>query len=200
MTLVGQKCLKCHMNVEETPLSGVLVITPRRFGDSRGFFSEVWNARAFSQLGIEVEFVQDNQSLSSTRGTVRGLHYQAPPHAQGKLVRCGRGAVWDVAVDARKGSSTYGQWTGVELSADNGAQIFIPKGFLHGFSTLTDNAEVLYKCTDYYAPEADGSIRYDSPSLGIDWKLEDSVKHLSEKDAAAPEFSDFESPFVLGAI
>ena len=188
-----------QMQVEKTPLSGVLLITPRRFGDSRGFFAEVWNRRVAAEAGVDVDFVQDNQSLSAQKGTVRGLHFQAPPRAQAKLVRCGRGAVWDVAVDARKGSPTYGQWTGAELSAENGCQLYIPMGFLHGFSTLTDDAELLYKCSDYYAPEADGAVRFDSPSLGIDWKLDGVSPTLSEKDVAAPDFADFDSPFTLEA-
>ena len=130
---------------------------------------------------------------------VRGLHYKAPPHAQAKLVRCGRGAVWDVAVDVRRGSPTFGQWTGVELSAENGRQLFIPEGFLHGFSTLTDAAELLYKCSDFYAPAADGAVRFDSATLGIDWKLGDAAPLVSDKDAAAPDFDAWESPFTWSA-
>jgi dTDP-4-dehydrorhamnose 3,5-epimerase len=186
------------MQVETTALDGVLILTPRRFGDDRGWFSEVWNARAMAAAGIRADFVQDNHSMSRAKGTLRGLHYQAPPHAQAKLVRCGAGAIWDVAVDARRGSPTYGQWIGVELSAANGRQIYVPEGFLHGFSTLTEGAEVLYKCTDYYAPSADGSVAWDSLSLGIDWRL-DGAPELSAKDQSAADFADWESPFVWEA-
>jgi dTDP-4-dehydrorhamnose 3,5-epimerase len=183
------------IEIETTALEGVLVLTPRRFGDDRGWFSEVWNRRALADAGIDADFVQDNHSMSRSRGTLRGLHYQAPPHAQAKLVRCGAGRIWDVAVDVRRGSPTYGHWIGVELSVENGRQIYVPEGFLHGFSTLTDGAEVLYKCTDYYAPAADGSVAWNSPSLGIDWRLDD-VPELSAKDASAPDFADWQSPFV----
>jgi dTDP-4-dehydrorhamnose 3,5-epimerase len=186
------------MQVETTALDGVLILTPRRFGDDRGWFSEVWNARAMAEAGVPADFVQDNHSMSRAKGTLRGLHFQAPPHAQAKLVRCGAGAIWDVAVDARRGSPTYGQWLGVELSAANGRQLFVPEGFLHGFSTLTEGAEVLYKCTDYYAPSADGSVAWDSASLGIDWRL-DGAPELSAKDQSAPDFAGWESPFVWEA-
>ncbi len=185
------------METETTALEGVVVLTPRRFSDSRGFFSEVWNAATLRAHGIAAEFVQDNQSLSVSRGTVRGLHYQTPPHAQAKLVRCGRGAVWDVVVDIRRGSPTFGRWFGVELTAENGRQIFVPEGFLHGFSTLTDDAEVLYKCSAPFAPECDRAIRYDSPSLAIDWRLDGVEPRMSDKDATAPLFDAAEFPFVM---
>ncbi|MEM0946419.1 MAG: dTDP-4-dehydrorhamnose 3,5-epimerase [Pseudomonadota bacterium] len=186
------------MEIEQTNLPGVVILTPRRFGDARGFFCETWNADRMSKAGLSYNFVQDNQSVSERRGTVRGLHFQAPPHAQHKLVRCGQGAIWDVAVDARKGSPTFGQWTGVELSAENGRQLLVPAGFLHGFSTLTDWAEILYKCTDFYAPDADGAVRFDSRTLNIDWKLDGLDAQLSEKDAAAPDWDEFDSPFSMG--
>jgi dTDP-4-dehydrorhamnose 3,5-epimerase len=180
------------MNIIPTDLSAVLLLTPRRFGDARGWFSETWNRRTLAEAGIEADFVQDNHSMSGPVGTLRGLHYQAPPHAQDKLVRCTHGVIFDVAVDARVGSPTYGHWVGYELSAENGAQLFVPKGFLHGFVTRTESAEVQYKCTDYYAPEADGGVRWDS--LGIDWRLTgDPV--LSDKDRDAPAFADWQSPF-----
>lgn len=182
------------MQIEQTTLSGVLILTPARFGDARGFFSESWNKRRMEEHGIEMEFVQDNHSISGEVGTLRGLHYQAPPHAQGKLVRCGQGRVFDVAVDIRVGSPTYGQWTGVELSAENGKQLLVPKGFLHGFVTREPNTEVLYKCTDYYAPECDGAVRWDS--CGIDWGLE-GAPVLSAKDERAVALADFESPFTF---
>lgn len=182
------------MDIETTPIDGLIVLTPRRFGDNRGWFSEVWNKRTAEQAGVNVTFVQDNHSFSASKGTVRGLHFQAPPHAQAKLVRCGAGIVWDVAVDIRTSSPTFGHWYGVELSAENGRQLFIPEGFLHGFSTLTENAELLYKCSDYYAPESDGSVLWNSEALGIDWKI-DAAPELSGKDAAAPDFSEWRSPF-----
>lgn len=185
------------MIAEKTTLPGVLVLQPRRFEDARGFFSEVWNRRTLADAGVNRDFVQDNQSVSLRRGTVRGLHFQAPPHAQAKLVRCGRGAIWDVAVDVRRGSPTFGQWVGVELSAENGRQVYVPEGFLHGFSTLTDDAEVLYKCTDFYAPAADGAVRFDSPGLAVDWRLDGGEALVSDKDARAPDFDAFESPFAM---
>jgi len=182
------------MQIEDTALSGVKILTPKRFGDHRGFFSESWNKARMDAAGLAYDFVQDNHSLSATEGTVRGLHFQSPPHAQAKLVRCGKGRLFDVAVDIRKGSPTYGQWVGVELSFENGRQLMIPAGFLHGFVTREPDTEIIYKCTDYYAPECDGAVRFDDPDLGIDWGLQGEAL-LSEKDAAAPAFGDFDSPF-----
>jgi len=180
------------MKVETTALPGVVVITPRRFGDARGWFSETWNRPALLAAGLDwPDFVQDNHSYSQQRGTLRGLHYQRPPRAQDKLVRCTRGAILDVAVDARRGSPAFGRHVAVELTADTGAQLFVPKGFLHGFVTLTDDCEVQYKCTDTYAPDCDGSVAWDS--AGIDWGTDAPV--LSGKDAAAPAFADWDSPF-----
>ncbi|PZR01050.1 MAG: dTDP-4-dehydrorhamnose 3,5-epimerase [Cereibacter sphaeroides] len=184
------------MQIEDTRLSGVVIITPRRFGDARGFLSESWNREALARHGIDCDFVQDNHSLSAKIGTVRGLHYQAPPHAQTKLVRCGRGRLFDVAVDFRTGSPTYGQWVGVELSFENGKQLLIPAGFLHGFVTLEPDTEIIYKCTDYYAPASDGAIRFDDPDIGIDWGLKETPI-LSDKDAAAPYLADVISPFAF---
>ncbi|MFS4583683.1 dTDP-4-dehydrorhamnose 3,5-epimerase [Phaeobacter sp. C3_T13_0] len=181
------------MQIEETALPGVKIVTPARFGDTRGFFSECWNHARMTEAGIDLEFVQDNHSLSMEPGTLRGLHFQAPPHAQAKLVRCGQGVLFDVAVDIRKGSPTYGRWVGVELSAENGRQLLIPAGFLHGFVTRVPRTEVLYKCSDYYAPDCDGAVAWDS--CGIDWGVLDAPV-LSEKDAKAPRFEDFDSPFV----
>ena len=183
------------MLVEETALDGVLILTPKRFGDARGFFSESWNRKTLADKGINLDFVQDNHSLSAAVNTVRGLHFQAPPHAQDKLVRCGQGRLFDVAVDIRKGSPTYGAWVGVELSAENGTQLLVPKGFLHGFATREPDTEVLYKCTDYYAPDCDGAVRFDDPGIGIDWGLSGEAV-LSGKDAVAPLLADFDSPFV----
>jgi len=184
------------VDVIETRLPGVLVVTPRRFGDSRGFFSEVYNRKAYAAHGIDVEFVQDNHSLSREAGVVRGLHYQAPPHAQDKLVRVAAGRIMDVAVDVRRGSPHYGQWVGVELSAEIGNQLFVPKGFLHGFATLEPDCQVLYKCSDFYAPESDGNVRFDDPAIGIDWGIATADAILSDKDRAAPLLADFDSPFV----
>ena len=184
------------MQVEQTELGGVVVLPPQRHGDARGFFSESWNKRRLAEAGIEAEFVQDNHSLSAKVGTVRGLHFQSPPHAQGKLVRCGRGCLFDVAVDIRKGSPTFGRWVGVELSFENGKQLYIPEGFLHGFATRAPDTEIIYKCTDYYAPECDGAVRFDDPEIGIDWAMDAGAAVLSEKDAKAPLLKDFDSPFV----
>jgi dTDP-4-dehydrorhamnose 3,5-epimerase len=182
------------LDVEKTALAGLLILTPRRFGDARGFFAETWNRARFADAtGIDPEFVQDNHSLSGEVGTLRGLHYQAPPKAQGKLVRCGRGALFDVTVDIRRSSPTYGQWVGVELTAENGRQLWVPEGFAHGFVTRAPDTEIVYKCTGYYAPEAEGAVHWDS--VGIDWGLTgDPV--LSGKDAEAPALRNIESPFV----
>lgn len=180
--------------IEATPLDGVFVVTPRRFQDHRGFFSESWNQKTLEAAGLSLPaFVQDNHSLSHQVGTVRGLHYQSPPHAQGKLVRCGRGAIFDVAVDIRSDSATYGQWFGTELSFENGCQLWIPAGFLHGFMTLEPDSEIIYKCTDHYAPDCDGAVRWDS--CGIDWPDCGTPPVLSDKDEKAVPFSDFASPF-----
>ncbi len=184
------------MEIEPTALDGVLILTPRRFGDARGFFSESWSRRAFESAGLHYDWVQDNHSLSARAGTVRGLHFQAPPHAQDKLVRCGRGRLFDVAVDIRRGSPTWGRWVGVELSFENGRQLLIPKGFLHGFVTREPDTEIIYKCSDYYAPECDGAVRFDCPEIGIDWGLDGVEPLLSEKDRAAPGLREFASPFV----
>lgn len=179
------------MQIERTPLEGVVVITPPRFGDARGFFSESWSRRAMREAGLDLDFVQDNHSLSHAKGTVRGLHYQAPPVAQAKLVRCGRGRLLDVAVDARRGSPSYGRWHAEELSFENGRQLLVPEGFLHGFATLEPDTEVAYKCSAPYSAEHDGAVRWDS--LGIEWGVSDPV--LSDKDARAPAFADWQSPF-----
>jgi dTDP-4-dehydrorhamnose 3,5-epimerase len=183
------------MKIEETALPGVAVITPARFGDHRGFFSESWNRARMAEAGVEIDFVQDNHSLSAKAGTVRGLHFQSPPHAQAKLVRCGRGRLFDVAVDIRRGSPTYGVWFGAELSFENGRQMLVPEGFLHGFATLEPETEIIYKCSDYYAPDCDGAVRFDDPDIGIDWHLGGMEPVLSDKDARAQAFADFLSPF-----
>ena len=183
------------MQIEETSLPGVKILTPRRFGDHRGFFSESYNRETFAAAGLHYVFVQDNHSLSAEAGTIRGLHFQAPPRAQDKLVRCGRGALFDVAVDIRKGSPTYGRWVGVELSFENGRQLLVPAGFAHGFCTLEPDTEIIYKCTDTYAPESEGAVRWNDPEIGIDWPLGDRAPVLSEKDARAAPLSDLDSPF-----
>lgn len=183
------------MIIEQTGLRGLVVLTLRRFGDHRGYFSETWSRAKLAAQGIDIDFVQDNQSLSVAVGTLRGLHFQAPPRAQAKLVRCGRGVLFDVAVDIRRGSPTYGRWFGVELSAENGRQLLIPAGFAHGFVTRVPETEIIYKCSDYYAPETEGALRYDDPDLAIAWGLTgDPI--LSAKDAAAGAFRGFESLFV----
>ncbi|MFM2391678.1 MAG: dTDP-4-dehydrorhamnose 3,5-epimerase [Pseudomonadota bacterium] len=181
------------MQIEQTALDGVVILTPQRFGDARGWFSETWNAVRMAAAGFDLQFVQDNHSMSAEVGTLRGLHYQRPPHAQDKLVRCTKGAIFDVAVDFRAGSPTYGKWVGVDLTAENGRQLLVPKGFLHGFVTRTKDTEVQYKCTDVYAPDCDGGIRWDDPDIGINWGV--SAPILSAKDAVAPLLRDVVSPF-----
>jgi dTDP-4-dehydrorhamnose 3,5-epimerase len=183
------------MDIIETDLPGVLVLIPRRFGDARGWFSETYNARGLADHGIATDFVQDNQSFSAQAGTLRGLHYQSPPHAQAKLVRCLAGRILDVAVDVRRGSPAYGRWTARELTAEGGEQLLVPEGFLHGFLTLEPDCMVAYKCSDFYAPAADGAVRWDS--VGVDWGL-DAPPVLSAKDADAPPFEAWESPFAWG--
>ena len=180
------------LDITTTDIPDLLILTPKRHGDARGFFSESWNRARMAGQGLQYDFVQDNHSLSDAAGTLRGLHYQSPPHAQAKLVRCGRGRLYDVVVDIRRGSPTYGRWFGIELTFENGHQLLIPAGFLHGFATREANTEIIYKCTDYYAPDCDGAVRWDS--CGIDWALDDTPV-LSDKDAAAPAFADFETPF-----
>lgn len=187
------------MKIETLPIPGLLLITPARFGDHRGFFSESWNRKAFAKAGIDIDFVQDNHSFSSETGTIRGLHFQAPPAAQDKLVRCGRGALFDVAVDIRKGSPTYGRWYGVELSFENGRQLLVPAGFAHGFVTRAQDTEIIYKCSDYYAPESEGALLWSDPDIAIDWGLEGRAPVLSDKDAQAGKLADFNSPFTWEA-
>jgi dTDP-4-dehydrorhamnose 3,5-epimerase len=182
------------MNIKPCRLSGLLVLEPRRLGDARGYFAETWSRRALAELGIDIDFVQDNHSLSRLPGTVRGVHFQTPPHAQAKLVRCGSGKLYDVAVDLRRESPTYGEWEGVELSADNGLQFLIPAGFGHGFVTREPDTEIVYKCSDYYAPACDGAVRWNDPKIGIDWGVGEPAS-ISDKDAAAPLLAAFESPF-----
>ena len=176
------------MKVIETKLPGVRILEPQVFGEARGWFMESWSQKKIEDAGIHVDFVQDNHSFSAERGTLRGLHYQLNPMAQAKLLRVSRGAVFDVAVDIRRGSPTYAQWIGIELSAENYRQLFIPRGFAHGFITLTDNVEVQYKADNLYAPDCDGNIRWDDPAIGVAWPFTPVV--LSEKDAIAPSLAE----------
>ncbi len=187
------------LTVEETALPGVVVLMPKRFGDDRGFFCESWNKDRMAAAGLDYDFVQDNHSVSAAVGTLRGLHYQAPPHAQDKLVRCGRGRLYDVAVDIRVGSPSYGQWAGVELSFENGKQLLVPKGFLHGFVTREPDTEIVYKCTDFYNDAADGAVRWDDPAIGIDWDLGGTEPVLSPKDKTAPLLSEIGTVFTYEA-
>lgn len=183
------------MNIIKTEIEGVLIVEPRVFGDARGYFFESYNARDFAaQTGLEVNFVQDNESRSRF-GVVRGLHFQNPPFAQSKLVRVVEGIVLDVAVDIRKKSPTYGRHVAVELSADNKRQFFIPKGFAHGFAVLSETAVFQYKCDEYYHPESEGAIAWNDPTLAIDWRLPSSDVLLSEKDCKHPMFDQFITPF-----
>jgi len=174
------------MQVTPAALPEVLLIEPKVFGDERGFFAETWNQRAFdAAVGRETRFVQDNHSRSR-QGVLRGLHYQRPPHAQGKLVRVVAGSVFDVAVDVRRESPNFGRWVGFELSAANQRQMWIPPGFAHGFLVLSDSADFLYKTTDYYAPASEGCVRWDDPAIGIDWPALDLAPTLAAKDRDAP--------------
>ena len=179
------------MQVTATSLPEVLIVAPRVFGDARGFFLESWNEAAFNQaVGYEVRFVQDNHSRSR-RGVLRGLHFQLPPHAQGKLVRVASGAVFDVAVDMRKSSPTFGRWEGIELSAENHRQLWIPPGFAHGFLVLSESADFLYKTTACYAPQSEGAVRWDDPAIGITWPdLAEIEPLLAAKDLSAPPLAD----------
>lgn len=178
------------IQVIETGIPGLVVIEPQVFGDHRGFFMESWSKRAMEEVGLYYDFVQDNHSSSTVKGTLRGIHFQHGDKAQAKLVRCVRGAVYDVAVDLRKDSPNYKQWFGVELSEKNKKQFLIPRGFGHGFVTLTDHVEFMYKADNYYAPEADGGIRWDDPTFNIDWNVNNPI--LSDKDNNAPYFEEIE--------
>lgn len=182
------------MEIIKTSIEGVVIIEPKVFKDARGYFFESYSKREFDEKVCPVDFVQDNESCS-TKGVMRGLHFQRPPYTQSKLVRCVKGAVLDVAVDIRKGSPTYGQHVAVELTEDNHRQFFIPKGFAHGFAVLSDVAVFQYKCDEFYHPEADGGISILDDSLGIDWRIDPADAILSEKDTKHPLLKDFESPF-----
>ncbi len=186
------------MRIEETGIEGVLILTPRRFADARGWFEESWNRETLRAAGLDLDFVQDNHSMSVVPGTVRGLHYQAPPRAQAKLVRVLAGRVLDVAVDARAGSPSFGRHVAVELSAEDGRQLLIPAGFLHGFATRAPRTHVAYKCTDTWSPAHDGAVAWDDPDLAIGWGLDPAAASLSDKDRAAPRWRDWATPFRLG--
>ena len=181
------------ITVSKTELEGVLIVEPKVFGDNRGWFMETYSKRDFEAAGIMADFVQDNRSYSSKKGIIRGLHFQKNPMCQAKLLTCLKGEILDVAVDLRKDSPTYKKWISVKLTAENKKQIFIPKGFAHGFVTLTDDVEIMYKCDELYAPEYEGGIRFDDPEIGVDWGITDPI--LSEKDKNAPFLKDIELDF-----
>ncbi|PTS88315.1 MULTISPECIES: dTDP-4-dehydrorhamnose 3,5-epimerase [unclassified Caulobacter] len=187
------------MKITPLAIPEVLLITPVRHGDERGWFSETFRQSALEEAGFSGgQFVQDNHVRSSKRGIQRGLHFQRPPRAQDKLLRCAVGAIFDVAVDIRRGSPTYGQWVGAELSARNHQQLLVPKGFAHGYTTLTDECEVLYKVSDYYAPEVEDAVRWNDPAIGIDWTLPNSEIRANARDEAATLLADLDSPFTYG--
>lgn len=187
------------MNVTPLRIPDVKLLEPERFGDQRGFFSETYNRRAFAERGIDLEFVQDSHSLSRSKGTVRGLHYQSPPCAQDKLVRVVRGSILDVAVDLRRGSPTYGRHVAAVISAQAWNQILIPVGFAHGFCTLEADAEIVYKVTNYYSPEHDQGILWNDSDLGIEWPVSEETAVLSPKDRGLPRLRDVVAPFVYAA-
>jgi dTDP-4-dehydrorhamnose 3,5-epimerase len=188
------------MQVKDTAIPDVKIITTRKFNDNRGWFSETFSAPRMAEAGLDHVWVQDNHSFSAHTGTLRGLHSQVPPLAQTKLVRITRGAALDVAVDIRVGSPTYKRWVAVELSAENGAQLYIPSGFLHGFVTLTPDCEMLYKVDAPYSEEADGAVRFDDPDFGVDWGPMAVNATLSGKDSDAGSFADLDNPFTYGGV
>ncbi len=183
------------MKFERQAIPDVVLVTSKRFGDARGYFSETFRANLFEEEGVTGPFVQDNHAYSADAGVLRGLHFQTPPMAQAKLVRCTRGAILDVAVDIRKSSPTYGRHVTAELTAENGAQLYVPVGFAHGYLTLTPDCEVEYKVTAYYAPETEGGLAWDDKDIGIDWPLPDGAPSLSQKDTVLPGLAGFETPF-----
>ena len=184
-----------HMEVKLTEIPGILLLKPRFFHDARGYFVETYNARAAHDAELTADFVQDNEALSLKRGTVRALHFQAPPKVQAKLVRVLRGSIFDVAVDLRSGSPAYGRWMSATLTAKGGEQIFVPRGFAHGYCTLEDDTVVAYKVDDYYAPECERGLAWDDPALKVDWPVSPAEAVLSDKDRKLPGFADFTSPF-----
>ena len=178
-------------------LDGVIEVVPDRHGDDRGFFSEVYNEKLYKANGVDADFIQDNQSFSGSAGVLRGLHFQTPPHAQAKLVRVTRGAVFDVAIDIRKGSPDFGKWVGLELSAEKWNQLYVPAGFAHGFLTLTPDTEFLYKVSGYYSPEHDRSVCFDDPAIGIEWPIDPKEAILSDKDRQAGLLADTDTVFTF---
>lgn len=187
------------IELEETAIPDVKILRPSRFGDSRGYFSETYNKRALADAGIEFDAVQDNESLSATPGTIRGLHFQKPDAAQAKLVRVLSGSIFDVAIDLRRGSPSYGHHVGVILNADDWQQLLVPKGFAHGFCTLAPDTRVFYKVDAYYSATLDAGLIWNDPDLAIEWPVAPADVTLSEKDGRLPRFSDFDSPFVYSA-
>lgn len=183
------------MHFQRLSIPDVVLVSPKRFGDSRGFFSETYRANKYVENGIAGPFVQDNHAYSADAGVLRGLHFQRPPTAQAKLVQCTRGAIFDVAVDIRRSSPTFGQHVSAELSAENGAQLYVPVGFAHGYLTLTADCDVQYKVSDYYSPEDEGGLAWDDPEVGIDWPLGPEHLTLSQKDKTLPTLSELHTPF-----
>ncbi len=183
------------MNVIQTDFPGLLILEPRVFGDARGYFFESYNQKVLADAGIHTEFRQDNQSFSKY-GVIRGLHFQLNPHSQTKLIRALEGVIYDVVVDLRKGSPTFGKWFGIELSAENKRQLYIPQGFAHGFSVLSEQTAILYKCDNFYHPQAEGGVAYNDPKLDIDWKVDASRAVVSDKDKLLPALDEVETNFV----
>ena len=188
-----------NVTVAPTAIPDVIMLTPRRFGDGRGWFAETYSTRSFAPALGDIVFVQDNQAFSAARGTLRGLHFQRPPQAQAKLVRVLRGSIFDVTVDLRAGSPTYGRWVGVALTAERGEQLFVPHGFAHGYCTLEPDTEVAYKVDGFYAPDCDAGLAWDDPTLAIAWPISPHEAILSDKDRTLPAFKDFASPFTYGS-
>jgi dTDP-4-dehydrorhamnose 3,5-epimerase len=191
------KEVKRKLKFNKINIDGIVIVEPTVFGDNRGWFMETYSENNFKEAGIKIKFVQDNQSFSAAKGTLRGLHYQLNPKAQSKLVRCTKGAIFDVAIDIRKGSPSYGKWFAIELTAENKKQLLIPKGFAHGFMTLTDDVEVQYKVDELYSPECDRGIIWNDSAIGIEWPI-DIVPVLSEKDEKAPLLKEAENNFSYG--
>ena len=183
-----------------TGIPDVIMLAPRRIRDDRGWFAETYNARSFAPMIGDIDFVQDNQAFSAARGTLRGLHFQCPPQPQAKLVRVLKGSIFDVAVDIRAGSPTYGRWIGVTLTAEGSEQLFVPHGFAHGYCTLEPGTEVAYKVDGFYAPDCDAGLAWDDPTLGIDWPISRDEVILSDKDRRLPAFKDFASPFLCNPV
>jgi len=186
-----------NFTAERLAIPEVIVVRVRKFADSRGHFLETFRQREYAEMGIDCEFVQDNQAFSAQPGTIRGLHFQVPPHAQAKLVRVLRGCVYDAAVDLRRGSPTYGKWCGARLTADGGEQIFVPRGFAHGYCTLESDTVVAYKVDNYYAPQSEAGLIWNDPTIGVDWSFPRDRVLVSEKDAKLGSFDSFDTPFEM---